>query len=64
MKRGKKCEVRIQFDLSRFDLKDLFTIEKLLSKNGVTFDSGAGCNLRNWELDFSLSGPMSVFFKR
>lgn len=64
MKRGEKCEVRIQFDLSKFDMKDLFTIEELLSKNGVTFDRGAGCNKRHWELDFSLNGPMSVLFKR
>lgn len=64
MKRGEKCEVRIQFDLSKFDMEDLLTIEELLSKNGVTFDHGCGCGQRHWELDFSLSGPMSVFFKR
>lgn len=64
MERGEKCEVRIQFDLSKFDLKDLFAIEELLAKNGVHFDTGSGCDKRHWELDSSLSGPMKILFKR
>lgn len=57
-------EVGIHFDLSKVDQKDLFEIEKLLSKNGIHFDTGAGCGNRDWEWDWSLRGPVKVRFKR
>lgn len=47
-----------EFYLS-FPLKDYETvkaIEKELHKKGITFDTGCGFGMRNWELDFSLSG--------
>src|SRR5580658_2662069 len=30
---------------------------------GVSFDSGIGCDGRDWEWDFSLKGPISVRFR-
>ena len=62
--RRQQVEVGIAFDLNNVDRKDLFEIERLLSKNGIHFDTGAGCGKRNWEWDFSLQGPIEVRFKR
>lgn len=62
--RRQQVEVGIAFDLNKVDTKDLFEIERLLSKNGIHFDAGAGCGRRNWEWDFSLRGPVEVRFKR
>lgn len=62
--RRQQVEVGISFDLNKVDRKDLFEIERLLSKNGIHFDTGAGCGNRDWEWDFSLRGPVEVRFKR
>jgi len=62
--RRQQVEVGISFDLNNVDRKDFFEIERLLSKNGIHFDTGAGCGKRNWEWDFSLQGPIEVRFKR
>ena len=62
--RRQRVEVGIHFDLRKVNQKDLFEIEKLLSKNGIHFDTGAGCGKRDWEWDFSLRGPVEVRFKR
>ena len=62
--RRQRIEVGIHFDLSKVDRDDLFEIEKLLHKNGIHFDTGAGCGKRAWEWDFSLRGPIDVRFKR
>ena len=60
----KECEVLIRFDLSKIPLEDVFAIEDILSRNGIGFDRGAGCGARDWEFDYSLSGPVKVYFKR
>ncbi|WP_291442829.1 hypothetical protein [Desulfovibrio sp.] len=62
--RRQPIQAGIHFDLSKVDMKDIFEIEKLLNKNGIHFDTGAGCGKRTWEWDFSLSGPVEVCFKR
>lgn len=53
-------EVRLHFDCNKFDRNDLDHIQHLLHKNGVHFDYGHDLhhNVRDWELDWSLSGPM------
>lgn len=67
----KEVEVRIQWDLNKIDFDVLHKIEALLSKAGVTFDTGAylvdqedGCRPRDWEWDWSLKGPVKVFYVR
>lgn len=62
--RRQPVQVGIHFDLSKVDRQDIFEIEKLLNKNGIYFDTGAGCGNRDWELDWSLRGPVEVRFKR
>jgi hypothetical protein len=41
-----------------------YEIEKQFRDVGITFDKGLGVDGRDWEWDFSLSGPISVRFKR
>ena len=62
--RRQQVQVGIHFDLSKVDMPDIFEIEKLLNKNGIHFDTGAGCGNRDWEWDWSLRGPVEVRFKR
>lgn len=62
--RRQQVEVGIHFDLARVELKDILEIERLLSKNNIHFDTGAGCGNRDWEWDYSLDGPVVVRFKR
>ena len=38
--------------------------EKLMREVGITFDTGVGSDGRDWEWDWSLSGPISVKFRR
>lgn len=55
--------IRISFDLEKLGEEGrdkLFQIEKLFSQIGITFDTGAGCGGRDWEWDWSLSGPVKL----
>ncbi len=52
--------VIIQFDIEKIDIHKLLEIEKLFQEIGITFDTGAGCGSRDWQWDFSLSGPVKV----
>jgi hypothetical protein len=56
----KSHPVLIQFDLSKVDIQKVFEIERLLHKIGVHFDTGAGFGFRDWNWDYSLSGPVQV----
>lgn len=38
-------------------------IESQLRRMGIKFDRGQGCSGRDWEWDWSLSGPISVRFR-
>lgn len=42
----------------------LHEIESQLSRLGIGFDKGVGFGGRDWEWDCSLSGPISVRFRR
>jgi len=55
-----KPKIGISFDLSKVNIDDLFEIERLLLKNGISFDTGAGMGHRDWEWDWSLKGPVKV----
>ena len=55
--------INVCFDMEKLGqdgLKTLFEIEKKFRKIGVSFDTGAGCGGRDWEWDWSLSGPIKL----
>ena len=53
-------DVNVSFDLGKINIEDLFEIERLLAKNGITFDTGSGFGKRDWQWDWSLEGPIEV----
>lgn len=69
---NKECEVRIQIECPTDKLECVYNAREELSKIGVGFDSGGHTTMRNgrkvslldWELDWSLKGPIKVYFKR
>ena len=50
--------------MKQLDSGHLSKIENMLSEIGIGFDKGIGCGGRDWEWDWSLSGPVSVRFRR
>ena len=44
--------------------ESLWQAENALHEVGLSFDTGAGCNGRDWEWDWSLKGPVQVRFYR
>ena len=66
VKRDERVNVSIRFDTTAdgFDLSELYKIEDSLKKLGVSFDTGFSMDGgRDWELDWSLIGPVSVYFR-
>ena len=68
VERGQGAEVGITFgpDLKPDQLEHLFAAQSQLRKAGVSFDTGYGMtdNTRDWEWDWSLSGPVQVKHRR
>jgi len=60
----REAEVHIEFDRSQVDLDKLFKVEELLREMGLHFDTGASSDVRDWEWDWSLKGPVKVYFRR
>lgn len=60
---SREAEVLINFNLIKIPRKKVMELEKLLREMGITFDTGGDSTSRNWEWDWSLSGPVNVFFK-
>ena len=68
----KECEVLLKFKVSEDKMRYIYNAREELAKAGIDFDSG-GCvsnvdgrkigNL-DWEFDWSLKGPIKVYFKR
>jgi len=59
-----KVEVSIRFPgLTKEQRGHLYKAASELSKAGITFDTGAGCEGNDWEFDWSLQGA-KVFHKR
>lgn len=52
--------VLIQFDLSKVPIGKIIHIEELLREVGIDFDRGSGFGCRDWQWDWSLSGPVQV----
>jgi len=66
---GEEVEVTIQIDTSKMteDQKNkMFKAQSLLHELGISFDTGFSCpdGIRDWEWDWSLSGPIKVIFRR
>lgn len=60
----KEAEVLIQIPItSKEQLEHLFKAGEELNKAGVTFDTGCGCGMRDWEFDWSLKGAKVLFKK-
>lgn len=59
----REAEVLINFDLSKIPMGKIMELEKLLHEMGINFDTGTDFRSRDWEWDWSLSGPVNVFFK-
>ena len=60
----KEVEVLIQFPItSKEQLEHLFKAGEELAKAGVTFDTGVGGGMRDWEFDWSLKGAKVLFKK-
>lgn len=60
----KEAEVLIRFPNLDEEQKDhLYKAATELSKAGVHFDTGGGCEGNDWEFDWSLKGA-NVIFKR
>ena len=57
------AESSIDQAFSSFYGSGIRDVEMKLYQMGVTFDTGMGYHGRDWEWDFSLSGPISVTFK-
>ena len=71
MSRGiqKECEVGIEFIIPKEKIDLLYAATKAVSKLGIKFDTGGSIdeddNLHyNWEFDWSLKGPIKVYFKK
>jgi len=65
--RDNEVEVGIHFhthEMTKEQLGKLFEAQKLLNEIGLGFDTGGGCGERDWEWDWSLSGPVHVTFRR
>lgn len=58
-----KLHYRVKFNLAKMtqDQKnDLWGIESALRRIGITFDAGSDGDVRDWEWDWSLKGPISI----
>ena len=59
-----QAEVTIRFPgLSDEQRKHLYKASNELSKAGITFDTGVGCEGNDWEFDWSLKGAQVLFHK-
>lgn len=50
--------------LKQLNQGHLAQIENMMSEIGITFDKGIGFEGRDWEWDFSLTGPVNVKFRK
>lgn len=64
----KECEVLLQFRIPKDKLDRFYEARTILNDLGIKFDSGGDSNgdecVIDWEFDWSLKGPIKVFFKR
>jgi aminopeptidase-like protein len=46
----------LKIPVNEDNIEKIFEAERLLRELGITFDTGYGCGVRDWELDWSLKG--------
>lgn len=68
-RKWKDCEVTIQFlcaNMTKEERQKLYQVQRLLGELGISFDTGMnlGSQIRDWEWDWSLKGPVKVVFRR
>lgn len=64
---GRDVEVNLNFDTTKMtedQVAALWEAARLLDQAGISFDTGGGGGSIDWEWDWSLSGPVSVSFRR
>jgi len=49
--------------LKQLNSGHLFEVERMISDIGISFDKGIGLNGRDWEMDWSLDGPINISFQ-
>lgn len=47
-------------ELTKEQRELVFQAERELSKAGISFDTGSGCNGRDWYFDWSLKGNVQI----
>ena len=57
------CFLRCGFTATKNKTAALYQAEDGLRKLGISFDTGSGCEGRDWEWDWALRGPMVVTFR-
>ena len=65
----KECEVGIKFIVPKEKIDLLYAAVKALRELGISFDTGGsrdeeGNICYDWEFDWSLKGPIKVYFKK
>ena len=65
----KECEVGINFIVPKEKMDLLCDAREVLNTLGITFDMGGTTDEKgnlhyDWEFDWSLKGPVKVYFKR
>jgi len=65
----KECEAVIKFKVSKDKVDLLYDAVKAMEKLGITFDTGGSTDdegnlCYDWEFDWSLKGPIKVYFKK
>jgi hypothetical protein len=61
--KGDELDVLIRFKGGWEAAGDLAAVEREIRKLDIGFDTGASADGRDWEWDWSLSGPVTVTFK-
>jgi hypothetical protein len=62
-----EAEVLVQIDLTKLSetqREKLEEIEAIFRDLGIHFDTGSDGGSRDWEWDWSLIGPIKVYFKK
>ena len=60
----KECEVLVRIDMSKVSSEKIEAIEDALHAADIHFDRGTDFKSRDWEWDWSLKGPIKIYFKR
>lgn len=63
----KECEVLLRFKIPNDKIKYIYEASRALAKLGISFDTGGTLTdpvNYDWEFDWSLKGPVRVYFKK